>query len=157
MYPTGCVHREEATCDSAVSYIHAIIEGLICGRVLLDSLHTVKAPLSLYNHGSWPSNCGGLFGVVVYHHTMFLVRSQAWPLGLNISLSSNDPCPARSGIKAVGESGVGGPFFASPSSIPVLLVDRGGDIEPYRCFGVVVRKSCRPKLQLYQQRNEKHL
>jgi len=65
----------------------------ICESVLFDGLHTVKAPLCLYKYGHWHSDCGGPFGVVVYHYTVFLVRSQAWPLGLNISLSSTDPCP----------------------------------------------------------------
>jgi len=88
---------------------------------------------------------------------MFLVRFQAWPLRLNILLLPNDPCPARSGIKAVGESGVGGPFFASPSFIPVLLVDHGCDNELYGCFGIVVRKRFRPKSRSYQQKDEKGL
>jgi len=83
---TGCVHGDEVTCDPAVSYIHTVIEGSICQSVLLDSLLTVKAQLSLYNYASWPSNCGGTCGVVVTIRITFLVPSQARPSGLIISL-----------------------------------------------------------------------
>ena len=33
-------------------------------KILLYNLHTVKALLGLYKHESWPSNCGGPYGVV---------------------------------------------------------------------------------------------
>lgn len=86
--------------------------------------------------------CSGPCGVVVYHRTTLLVRSQAWPSGLNISLLSNDPCPARSGIKAFGKSGVGGPFLALYcSKIPVLVLGSGSGIELSVWFEVAVRKS----------------